>query len=98
MKVATLLFLDCFMASAIQLQGQLSLNLLSPGKPDRYLHPKTLQLPQQPKTKPDDAFKMLGCCGTVRDNKRTDEARNATAVLRPDEIGSRAGIDMVAYA
>ena len=24
---------------------------------------------QQPKTKPDDAFKILGCCETLRDNK-----------------------------
>jgi len=28
-----------------------------------------LQLPQQPKTSPDDGFKLLRCCETLRDNK-----------------------------
>ena len=32
---------------------------------------------QQLKTKPDYAFGILGCCGTLRDNERTDEARYA---------------------
>ena len=39
----------------------------------RNRNPKALQLvattSQQPKTKPDDAFKILGCCETLRDSK-----------------------------
>ena len=34
-------------------------------KLDRYQNPETLQLLQQPKTRPDDTFKMLGRCRTL---------------------------------
>ena len=31
--------------------------------------PRNATASQQPKTKPDDAFKILGCCETLRDNE-----------------------------
>jgi hypothetical protein len=37
---------------------------------------------QQPKTKPDDAFGIVGRCEHCRTMKTIDEPRNATALLR----------------
>jgi hypothetical protein len=52
---------------------------------------------QQPKTSPNDAFKLLGRSEALRKAKRTDGTRNATAPQRRDaqkkKLSSRQKID-----
>jgi hypothetical protein len=69
-----ILFRDCFVIPHIGFEAS-CLPTNFPGNFDRYHPSKTLQLPQQPKTKPDDAFGIAAGSETLGPKQNAPEIR-----------------------
>ena len=97
MKARTVLFQDYFVPSPFGFDICQRLQISPVKNPGRNQRPVRIKA-QQPKTKPDDAFDILGCCETLRDNENVS-MRLATQgrLLRRGYDGSRVGV-LTTYA